>query len=391
MTHYVENIHYSGRYRGEKPVIKNQARMTGISDLSHYLAGSDSLTDLARRAAFFISDLVKVKTCRIYLASRDGNWFQPTGDDGHVFFPHIGSEGTQEAKVLNQLFDSVIVSGITPEKWKRSLTVEEYAALGVSQGTSAWLIPLIVEKEAVGVLFLCHPIDPSANPLTADITYELDLVADQLGNAIHRNQLNERLSNLSIETVLALSRTLDARDSHSGSHGKRMAGLSEQMALKFRLSVRETRELCWAALLHDIGKIGVEDQILYKAGPLTEREWEIMKTHPEIGAQMIRGLSGMENIAALILSHHERLDGSGYPRGLHGEQIPLGARIIAVVDSYAAMTEGRPYRRAKTHKEAIAELQDLAGTQYDAEVVHTFVSLFEEKPLNLHTDSSLTG
>ena len=139
--------------------------------------------------------------------------------------------------------------------------------------------------------------------------YVVDLVADQLANAIHRNQLNERLSNLSIETVLALSKTLDARDSHSGSHSKRMAGLSEQMAIKYRLSTRETRELCWAALLHDIGKIGVEDQILYKPGPLNDREWEIMKTHPEVGAQMIRGLSGMENIAALILGHHERMDG----------------------------------------------------------------------------------
>jgi putative nucleotidyltransferase with HDIG domain len=391
MTHYVDNIHYSGRYRGEQPVIKNRTRMAGGSDLSHYLAGSDSLTDLARRAAYFISDLVSVKTCRIYLVNRDGNWYQPSGDDGHVFFPHVGDESTREAKVLNQLFDGVVASGSSPESWKRSLTQEEFAALGVMYGTSTWLVPLVVERETVGILFLAHPSDPTCDVLTPDVAYELDLVADQLGNAIHRNQLNERLSNLSIETVLALSRTLDARDSHSGSHGKRMAGLSEQMAMKYHLSVRETRELCWAALLHDIGKIGVEDQILYKAGPLTEREWEVMKAHPEIGAQMIRGLSGMENIASLILSHHERLDGSGYPRGLRGEEIPLGARIIAVVDSYSAMTEGRPYRRAKTHNEAIGELLDLAGTQYDSEVVRTFISLFEKAPLELLTCASPTG
>lgn len=144
------------------------------------------------------------------------------------------------------------------------------------------------------------------------------------------------------------------------------------------MTTRDVRELSWAALLHDIGKIGVEDQILYKPGPLTDREWEIMKTHPEIGAQMVGGLTGMENIAAMILGHHERMDGSGYPRGLAGEQIPLGARILAVVDSYSAMTEGRPYRSAKSHEEAIIELKNLSGKQYDTNVVNTFIGLFDE-------------
>jgi putative nucleotidyltransferase with HDIG domain len=236
---------------------------------------------------------------------------------------------------------------------------------------------MAVENVPIGMLFLGEPQNPQVDPFTPDASYVVDLVVDQLANAIHRNQLNERLSNLSIETVLALSRSLDARDSHSGSHSKRMAGLSEQLANKYHFSSRETRELCWAALLHDIGKIGVEDQILYKPGPLTEREWEIMKTHPEVGAQMIRGLSGMENIASLILSHHERMDGSGYPRGIPGNQIPLGARIIAVVDSYSAMTEGRPYRKEKAHEEAISELKELAGKKYDADVVNMFVNLFE--------------
>lgn len=155
------------------------------------------------------------------------------------------------------------------------------------------------------------------------------------------------------------------------------------------MSTRETRELCWAALLHDIGKIGVEDQILYKPGPLNDREWEIMKTHPEVGAQMIRGLSGMENIAVFIFGHHERMDGSGYPRGLCGEQIPFGARIIAVVDSYSAMTEGRPYRKARTHEDAIMELRKLSGTQYDSEVVNAFILLFEENKQALSSNLPL--
>jgi len=379
MTHYVENIHFTGKLRGEQPGNKKITRVAGYSDLSHYLVGSDSLTDIVKRAIFFISDLVTVKTCRIYLLDRNGNWHHSSGDDGHYYFSRTYEDSSRDTTTLKRLFDSVVSTGSRQENWMHELNRDEYTALHVPHGAKHWLIPLLVENEPVGILFLSQPVDPQNDPFTSDASYVVDLVADQLSTAIHRNQLNERISNLSIETVLALSRTLDARDSHSGSHSKRMAGLSERMGIRYHMTTRDVRELSWAALLHDIGKIGVEDQILYKPGPLTEREWEIMKTHPEIGAQMVGGLSGMEKIACMILGHHERMDGSGYPRGLAGEQIPLGARILAVVDSYSAMTEGRPYRKAKSHDEAIIELKNLSGKQYDANVVSTFIGLFEEE------------
>jgi putative nucleotidyltransferase with HDIG domain len=389
MTHYIENIHFSGKYRGDQPGKNPTTHAAGLSDLSHYLMRSDSLTDLVKRATYFIADLVKVKVCRIYLVDQQGHWFQPASEGAQL--PEetwFGEDFSRKTKDLKNIFDLTIRTAAKPSKWNINLSSVEYAALGVPNGCSHWLIPLTVEKDVIGILFLGQPVSPEIDPFTTDASYVVDLVADQLANAIHRNQLNERLSNLSIETVLALSRTLDARDSHSGSHSKRMAGLSEKMAMKFQMSTRETRELCWAALLHDIGKIGVEDQILYKPGPLNDREWEIMKTHPEVGAQMVRGLSGMENIATLIFGHHERMDGSGYPRGLCGEQIPLGARIIAVVDSYSAMTEGRPYRQARTHDQAIMELNKLSGTQYDAETVNAFISLFEENSVELSSTLS---
>ena len=377
MTHYIENIQFTGKLRGERPGIKIPARMAGFSELSHYLVGSDSLTDLVRKAVYFISDLVNVRICRIYLVDQNGRWFQPAAEDAQLHLFRSSENGTSCDPTLTNLFESVLKLENTLDGWNRELSLVESNALGVSPDSRHWLIPLVVENKNLGVLFLSQPVNMMHDPFTPDARYVVDLVTDQLSNAIHRNQLNERLSNLSIETVLALSRTLDARDSHSGSHSKRMAVLSEQMAIKYKMTSRETRELSWAALLHDIGKIGVEDQILYKPGPLSEREWAIMKTHADVGAQMVQGISGMENISALILSHHERMDGSGYPRGLAGEQIPFGARIIAVVDSYSAMTEGRSYRKAKTHDEAIEEIKSLSGYKYDSDVVHTFISLFE--------------
>ena len=205
----------------------------------------------------------------------------------------------------------------------------------------------------------------------------VDLISDQLSNAIHRAQMSEQLESLSIETVIALSKTLETRDLHSASHSKLMASLSEQMGVQFNLSVRETRELCWAALLHDIGKIGVEDTILKKPGPLSESEWAVMKTHPEIGAQIVRGVSGLESIAPLIMTHHERYDGKGYPAGLKGDEIPLGGRILAVVDTYSTMIEGRPYQEKRTHAEALQEIIDYSGSAYDPDVVKAFISLFD--------------
>ena len=233
----------------------------------------------------------------------------------------------------------------------------------------------------MGILVLAKTNSSELNAFPSDTFYLVDLIADQLGNAVHRKQLNEQIENSSIEIVLALSKTLETRDPYSGAHSKRLASYSEQIARYFKCSARETRELCWAALLHDIGKIGIEDSILHKPGPLTTREWEVMKSHSEVGAHIVKGLSGLENIASIILCHHERVDGKGYPHGLRGDQIPIGARIIAVVDSYSAMTEGRVYKAPRSHEEAIAELVLNTGKMYDPEVVNAFISLFNKQDI----------
>jgi len=354
-----------------------QEKWTGLSDLSHYLATSDNLEDLVESASRHIADILDVDLCQIILVDLNG----------HYRCRAVYSR-SEPMVVMGEFMDPEAVEGVCnrlldPENNARfflaheHLSEQERISLGIKGGDLSWIIPMRVESSGIGVLILGQSSNNEKLVLSEDSYYLVDLIADQLASAIYRTQMNDRLELLSIETVIVLSKTLETRDLHSASHSKRMAALSEQMAHQYRFSVRETRELCWAALLHDIGKIGVEDTILKKEGPLTEKEWEIMRTHPGIGAQIVGGVSGLEKIAPLINAHHERMDGKGYPQGLMGEEIPLGARILAVADSYTTMTDGRPYQKKCTHDEALQELLDNTGTAYDPEVVKIFISLFD--------------
>jgi putative nucleotidyltransferase with HDIG domain len=133
------------------------------------------------------------------------------------------------------------------------------------------------------------------------------------------------------------------------------------------------------ALLHDIGKIGIPDAILRKPGPLTEEEWTIMRQHPRIGYEMLKQIDFLKQAVPIILHHHERFDGRGYPAGLAEDQIPLGARIFAVADTYDAITSDRPYRKGRSHATAVEEVRKGCGTQFDPLVVEALLSLPEEE------------
>jgi putative nucleotidyltransferase with HDIG domain len=152
-------------------------------------------------------------------------------------------------------------------------------------------------------------------------------------------------------------------------HSLAVANLSRAVGVELVLGEEALEVLALGALLHDVGKIGVADAILEKPSPLTAEEWKVIKRHPEVGAQMIEPLESLRKALPVIRHHHERPDGSGYPDGLEGEEIPLTARIVAATDAYDAMVGSRPYRERRSPKEAIGELRRGAGSQFDSEVV----------------------
>jgi len=176
-------------------------------------------------------------------------------------------------------------------------------------------------------------------------------------------------------TLAALSSALDVRDTETEGHARRVVRYMELIAEGLNVPVEQHATLRRGALLHDIGKIGVPDHILRKPGPLTENEWYTMKTHPDLGAKIIANVPFLEEVAVIIRAHHERWDGNGYPEGLAGEQIPQGARIFAVADSFDAMTSDRPYRRGRQLDEALAEIERCSHTQFDPQVVTAFLAV----------------
>jgi response regulator RpfG family c-di-GMP phosphodiesterase len=176
-------------------------------------------------------------------------------------------------------------------------------------------------------------------------------------------------------TLLALVAALDAREHETSDHSQRVVKYTVAIAERLSLQGPELEELGRGALLHDVGKIGVPDAVLLKPGKLTPDEWTEMRRHPDIGHQMIQGIPFLATPAVIVLSHQERFDGGGYPRKLRGEEIHIGARIFAVADTLDAMTSDRPYRKATSFENAMAEVQRCAGSQFDPEVVRAFADI----------------
>lgn len=177
------------------------------------------------------------------------------------------------------------------------------------------------------------------------------------------------LSALNEEAVRGLVRAIDAKDPYTARHSEKVAEFATAIARELGLSPPAVERIRWTALLHDVGKIAIPDAILNKPGDLTRQEWSVVKRHPDTSAEIIRGVYQFQDYVPGVRHHHERVDGRGYPDGLSGEAIPQDARIIAVADAFEALTAERAYRPALSEEEALVEIADRAGTQFEPEVV----------------------
>jgi len=189
------------------------------------------------------------------------------------------------------------------------------------------------------------------------------------------------LANANEETLIGLVSALDLREHNTRMHSQRVRDYTELIADRLGVDEKMKREIGFGALLHDVGKIAVPDQILLKPGKLTEQEWVEMRKHPEAGYRIVKRIGFLKDAAEIVYAHHEKFDGGGYPRGLKGEGIPFGARMFMVADVYDALTSERPYHSAMTHQEALAEIMSLGGSHFDPVVVDTFIAITPEQLL----------
>ncbi|MBI5188742.1 MAG: response regulator [Nitrospirae bacterium] len=238
-------------------------------------------------------------------------------------------------------------------------------------------VPLSIKGNIIGAL--CIYRTTGRQPFTKSEEELVSILSGQASAAIENAQLYEKLEHSYLSTMIALSNAVEARDMYTEMHMKNIAEYSVVIARKLGLSDIDIENIRKAALLHDIGKISVPDHILMKPGRLSEEEMDVIKTHPSHGARIIEPIEQLNQAKKLIKYHQERFDGKGYPEGLKGEDIPLGARIIAVADAFGAMTSDRPYRKAFSIDKAVEELKRGSGTQFDPYVVEVFISVLKEK------------
>lgn len=196
-------------------------------------------------------------------------------------------------------------------------------------------------------------------------------------------QLYEELEESYKDTVRSLAKAVDAKDTYTQFHSDRVAKIAGILARKLTLSKDEIKTIEMAGYLHDMGKIGIKDEILLKPGKLTKEEEIIMKTHPLKGAEILKGVKVLKDVMQLVKCHHENTDGSGYPEGLKGDQISVGAKIIGIADFYDALTTDRPYRKAVSFEETLEEIKKTRGIKYDDFIVDAFLKIFDKLPESL--------
>jgi HD-GYP domain-containing protein (c-di-GMP phosphodiesterase class II) len=233
-------------------------------------------------------------------------------------------------------------------------------------------VPIVVDGAVWGVLNL---ESPETGAFTDADAVLVEAIAVSLGSSLHRAELVADLERTFTTTLTALMSTVEAKDEYTASHEQQVADLAERVAVRIGAPAARARDVRYAALLHDVGKVAVPSEILLKPGALNDAEWVTMKSHAAVGGDLVARIDAFAHLAPAVRASHERWDGAGYPDGLAGEEIPLAARIIAACDTYDAIVTDRPYRAASTPAQAHAELERVAGSQLDPSVV---AALLEE-------------
>jgi putative nucleotidyltransferase with HDIG domain len=338
--------------------------------------GKSKLTDFLFKAAARIMYIMNVDVCGIWLKDSRGN-----------FLPEVyyGVEGQFAATLFsheNADFLRAFLKDTTPLQMHNPAThcakqVKKYIhAEGVK---TILIIPIIMAQTTIGMIAIGTKKDYRDFLQVEQMTFSA--LADEVALFIQAERLSAKAKESYLNTIKTISVILEANDEYTYGHSNKVMNHAVSVGRMMKLTDNDITVIKNAALLHDIGKIGIDQDILHKKGKLTVCEWEQVKEHPLVGATIIEQTGFLNELIPIVKHHHERFSGGGYPDpGLTNGKIPLGARIIAVADSYDAMTSLRPYRTsALSPQEALQELQAHAGSQFDPELVTIFAAYLNER------------
>jgi HD-GYP domain-containing protein (c-di-GMP phosphodiesterase class II) len=331
-----------------------------LTEAGKYFASSRSLNDILIMAQNLVPKIAETK--HIILRDENGEavWISPSLQGSKIVKATRSlSQRARKRKSCLFIYDLEEVLG-------RKRSLEKFKTFIAC--------PLRSFQGSLGTLECLYESYMHLPPHVEEGLYTL---ASQIALAIEEDRLRENLKQLFLSTIKALSTAIEAKEPYLKGHSQNVSRYAVLIGKALKLPQEDVDSLELAGILHDIGKIGVDDSILKKKGPLTKRERKAIEKHPVIGAKIIESVTALGPAIETVLYHHERWDGHGYPKGLAGEEIPLLARILGIADAYDAMTTERVYRPALTQEEAVQELKSQAGKQFDPRLVKVFVQILK--------------
>ena len=361
---WIDRVFYRDKYNAEKMLQRISETTASLLDIKK----------ITRVILSEITDTLHIEHGVILIKNIESGHFQVISEIGEEKYFPAGFRADHPIVLWmankNQLLNH---NELTMKPAFKSMWKEEKDEL--EKFNAELFLPLNTKGDLIGIIVLGKKL--SFQPYTQDEQLIFSTLANQTAVAIENARLYDELRGSFIQTVIALANAIDIRDTYTNTHSQQIASLAAKTARALGCSPEETNEIHLGGLLHDIGKIGIPDIILQKPSKLEEAEWEIVRTHPKLGADLIAPIKRLAGVSPMIESSHERYDGLGYPNGIKGEAIPLGARIISVVDSYSAMRDKRPYKEPYECDQIIDELKRNSGKMYDPRVVEAFLKILQ--------------
>lgn len=350
-----------------RALVSIQDKLERLSDFRSDMILSHDIPEILQSGIAKFQELVKTEACSVFLVDENGFEFRHEISIPEHFAQLMEKE--LDAQIMSGTFGWIINSG------HPACVPTEVFGKGDHRKLSVMIAPLSNKERTLGAVSIVFEQDEDfIRQQTLKLLY---ILSSFFSLSLENAYLFEDLKKSYFDTIRAVANSVEARDAYTRGHSNRVAEISKIIASEMGWGRKDLEMIDWGGVLHDLGKVGISDSILNKPGKLTDEEFAIMKSHPSIGAQIIGGIAFLEPLMPYIAQHHERYDGRGYPAGSKGEEIAIQGRLLAIADTYDAMTSDRPYRKGLAAQIAYDEILKCSGSQFDPVLVRAFDKAFK--------------